>query len=125
MRNSPRYVKKLGRLDGPKSWLGEKFLKPDSQGLKFKRFPSSLALRGRFLPSLERHGRLRVDGDARFDRHADAPWPARVGGAVMGASGTLADAHAREHANTHAEPAAGSRGPLLVSARREALGLWK
>jgi hypothetical protein len=65
MRNSPRDVKKLGRLDGPKSWLWEKFLKPASEGLKFKRFPSSLALRGRFLPSLERHGRLRVDGDAR------------------------------------------------------------
>ena len=72
MRNSPRDVKKLGRLDGPKSWLWEKFLKPASQGLKFKRFlsllslrGSLLALRGKFLPSLERHGRQRVDGDAR------------------------------------------------------------
>jgi hypothetical protein len=71
MRNSPRDVKKLGRLDGPKSWLWEKFLKPASQGLKFKRFLSLLALRGSSLvlrgklPSLERHGRQRVDGDAR------------------------------------------------------------
>jgi hypothetical protein len=78
MRNSPRDVKKLGRLDGPKSWLWEKFLKPASQGLKFKRFLSLLSLRGSLLslrgsllalrgklPSLERHGRQRVDGDAR------------------------------------------------------------